>query len=105
MSRAGRECESRPPVALCEFRSGHLIASLSSKLLRFLVNFQMKKAMIPIKARPPATDIPTIDPVLSPLESSSSLAALVLDWVGAVLVAELVLVTICVTSPVLVTVV
>lgn len=65
----------------------------------------MKKAMIPIKARPPATDIPTIDPVPSPLVSSSSLAALVLDWVGAVLVAELVFVTICVTSPVLVTVV
>lgn len=79
--------------------------SLSSKLLRFLVNFQMKKAMIPIKARPPATDIPTIDPVPSPPPSSSSLGALVLDWVGAVLVPELVFVMTCVTPSTLVMVV
>jgi hypothetical protein len=45
------------------------MASLSSKSAnRFLVNFHTKKAMIPITATPPATDIPTMEPVPSPLE-------------------------------------
>lgn len=43
-------------------------------LKRFLVNFQTKKPMIPKSATPPATDIPTIEPVLKPLSSSESLA-------------------------------
>lgn len=33
---------------------------------RFLVNFQMKNAMTPMTATPPATDIPMIEPVLRP---------------------------------------
>jgi hypothetical protein len=46
-----------------------LIASWSSKSLnRFLVNFQMKNAMIPIAATPPATERPIIEPVPRPLE-------------------------------------
>jgi hypothetical protein len=47
---------------------------LSSKLARFLVNFQTKNAMMPMRARPPATDIPTMAPVpIAGLSSSSSL--------------------------------
>jgi len=43
------------------------MASLSSKSeKRFLVNFHTKNAMIPITATPPATDIPTIEPVPRP---------------------------------------
>lgn len=37
------------------------------------MNFQTKNAMMPIKATPPATDIPTIEPVLRP-ELSSGVA-------------------------------
>jgi hypothetical protein len=39
----------------------NLLSSKSEK--RFLVNFQMMKATIPMTAIPPATDIPMIDPV------------------------------------------
>lgn len=35
---------------------------------RFLENFQMKKAMIPITAIPPATDMPMMEPTERPLE-------------------------------------
>lgn len=50
------------------------ICVLSSKLARFLVNFQTKNAMMPMRARPPATDIPTMAPVpIAGLSSSSSL--------------------------------
>jgi hypothetical protein len=42
---------------------------LSSKSFCFLVNFQTKNAMIPIKATPPATDKPMIEPVPRPEES------------------------------------
>jgi len=34
------------------------------------VNFHTKKAMMPITATPPATDIPMIEPVLRPEVSS-----------------------------------
>jgi hypothetical protein len=43
---------------------------------RFLVNFQIKKAMRPMTATPPATDRPMIEPVLKP-------PPLVSDWGGA----------------------
>lgn len=58
----------------CVFSSGHLIASLSSKSSanRFLVNFQITNATIPINATPPATDRPIIVDVLTPLLSLSS---------------------------------
>jgi len=47
------------------------MASLSSNSeKRFLVNFQTKKATMPITAIPPATDIPMIEPVLRPELSS-----------------------------------
>ena len=52
---------------------------LSSKLARFLVNFQTKNAMIPMRARPPATDIPTMAPVPIPGLSFSSSALVVAD--------------------------
>lgn len=66
----GRGWESLAP-APCVFRSGHLMASLSSKSeKRFLVNFHTKNAMMPITATPPATDIPMIEPVLRPEVSS-----------------------------------
>ncbi len=42
---------------------------LSSKSFCFLVNFQTKNAIIPIKATPPATDKPMIEPVPKPEES------------------------------------
>jgi len=59
------------------FKSGHLIASLSSKSeKRFLVNFQIKKAMRPMTATPPATERPMIEPVLKPPPLES-------DWGGA----------------------
>jgi hypothetical protein len=46
------------------------MCSLSSKSEnRFLVNFQTKKPMIPMTATPPATDMPTIEPVERPFET------------------------------------
>ena len=39
---------------------------LSKSEKRFLVNFQIKKAMRPMTATPPATDKPIIEPVLKP---------------------------------------
>lgn len=53
---------------------------LSSKSAnRFLVNFQTKKAMIPIKATPPATDIATMEPVPRPPLELELLAPEVVD--------------------------
>ncbi len=49
---------------------GNSLDLLSSKSEnRFLVNFQITKATIPITAIPPATDIPMIDPVPRPVLS------------------------------------
>ena len=60
------------------------VYALSSKSeKRFLVNFQTKKATMPIKATPPATDIPMIEPVLRP-ELSSGGAVGPADWVDEV---------------------
>lgn len=68
----GRGCES-PAAAPCVFRSGHLMASVSSKSeKRFLVNFQTKNAMMPMTATPPATAKPTMEPVPKPLDELSA---------------------------------
>ena len=45
------------------------------------MNFQTKNAIMPIKATPPATDIPMIDPVLRPELVSSEGAVGPAGWV------------------------
>ena len=47
-----------------EKKNRNELSSKSEK--RFLVNFQTKKAMTPMRATPPATDKPTIEPVPRP---------------------------------------
>lgn len=81
-----------PPGPPCALSSGHLIASVSSKSLnRFRVNFQYTNAKTPMSAMPPATAIPTMEPVPRPLSSllplepllESSLLELLLDGSAA----------------------
>lgn len=77
------------------------MGSLSSKLDLFRVNFHTKNAMIPMMARPPATDIPTIGPVPIGGSSSSFFSSCVADALAEEddLVAVLERADVYVTSP------